>query len=122
MIKFLWNHFKSYKASLTVVVLCSILTAAVNLSEPFLTAKFIDEILIGRDAATFYLFIAILAAIGVVAIGANWLSTILSSKMRLRINNRVIEDVMEHVYKVRGDFYLQDRYGLLIQTPRPGRD
>lgn len=104
MIKFLWNHFKSYKASLTVVVLCSILTAALNLSEPFLTAKFIDEILIGRDAATFYLFIAILAAISVVAIGANWLSTILSSKMRLRINNRVIEDVMEHVYKVRGDF------------------
>ena len=87
-----------------VVVLCSILTAAVNLLEPFLTAKFIDEILIGQDVATFYLFIAILTAISVVAIGANWLSTILSSKMRLRINNRVIEDVMEHVYKVRGDF------------------
>ncbi len=104
MIKFLWQHFKNYKASLTVVALCSILTAAVNLLEPFLTAKFIDEILIGQDATTFYVFIAALAAISVTAIAANWLSTILSSKMRVQINNRVVEGVMRHVYKVRGDF------------------
>ena len=104
MIKFLWNHFKNYKASLTVVVLCSILTATVNLLEPFLTAKFIDEILIGKDTATFYNFIAFLLTISVVAIAANWLSTILSSKIRLLLNNRVIESVMEHVYRVRGEF------------------
>ena len=104
MIKFLWEHFKNYKASLLVVALCSILTAAVNLMEPFLTAKFIDEILIGKDTATFYIFIAALATISITAIAANWLSTILSSKMRLRINNRVVEGVMNHVYKVRGDF------------------
>ena len=104
MIKFLWEHFKNYKATLLVVALCSILTAAVNLMEPFLTAKFIDEILIGKDTATFYIFIAALATISITAIAANWLSTILSSKMRLRINNRVVEGVMNHVYKVRGDF------------------
>ena len=104
MIKFLWQHFRHYKASLAVVASCSILTAAVNLSEPYLTAKFIDEILIGRDTATFFAFIAALLAISVTAIAANWFSTILSSRMRLRINNSVIEGVMEHVYKVRGDF------------------
>ena len=104
MFKFLWSHFKNYKVSLTVVAACSILTAAVNLLEPFLTAKFIDEILIGRDAATFYVFIAALAAISVTAIAANWLSTLLSVKMRVQINNRIIEGVMAHVYKVRGDF------------------
>ena len=74
------------------------------MSEPYLTAKFIDEILIGRDVATFYAFIAALAAISITAIFSNWLSTILSSKMRLRINNQIIESVMSHVYKVRGDF------------------
>ena len=104
MIKFQWQHFKSYKASLTVVALCSILTAAVNLLEPFLTAKFIDEILIGRDTATFYNFILLLLTINFLALTANWLNMILTSKMRLRINNRVIENVMEHVYKVRGEF------------------
>ncbi len=104
MIKFLWQHFRHYKASLAVVAVCSILTAAVNLSEPYLAAKFIDEILIGRDTATFFAFIAALLAISVTAIAANWFSTILSSKMRLRINNSVIEGVMAHVYKVRGDF------------------
>ena len=75
-----------------------------NLSEPYLTAKFIDEILIGRDVATFYIFIAALATISITAIAANWFNTLLTSKMRLKINNQVIEDVMEHVYKVRGDF------------------
>ncbi len=72
--------------------------------EPFLTAKFIDEILIGQDTTTFYNFILLLLTISLVALAANWLNTILMSKMRLRINNRVIEDVMEHVYKVRGEF------------------
>ena len=75
-----------------------------NLSEPYLTAKFIDEILIGRDVATFYIFIAALATISITAIAANWFNTLLTSKMQLKINNQVIEDVMEHVYKVRGDF------------------
>ena len=70
---------------------------------PYLTAKFIDEILIGRDAETFYDFILVLLTISILAIAANWLNTILTSKMRLQINNRVIEDVMSHVYKVRGE-------------------
>ena len=104
MIKFLWKHFKNYKASLAVVAFCSVLTAAVNLLEPFLTAKFIDEILITEDTATFFVFIAALAALSVTAITANWFNTILSSKIRLQINNRVLEDTMSHVYKVRGDF------------------
>lgn len=104
MINFLWNQFKNYKSALLVVILCSILTAGVNLLEPYLTAKFIDEILIGKDMAIFYNFILILLTINMFAITANWLSTILSSKIRLKINNQVIESVMNHVYRVRGDF------------------
>ena len=103
MIKFIWKYLKNYKISLAVVAICSILTAAINLMNPYLTAKFIDEILIGRDAETFYKFILILLAISILAIAANWLNTILTSKMRLQINNSVIEDVMSHVYRVRGE-------------------
>ena len=76
MINFLWNQFKNYKSALLVVILCSILTAGVNLLEPYLTAKFIDEILIGKDMAIFYNFILILLTINMFAITANWLSTI----------------------------------------------
>lgn len=103
MIKFIWSYLKNYKKSLAVVAICSILTAAINLLNPYLTAKFIDEILIGRDVETFYRFIAALAVISFTAIAANWLNTILTSRMRLQINNRVIEDAMHHVYKVRGE-------------------
>ena len=104
MVKFLWSHFKNYKASLAVVALCSVLTAAVNLLEPFLTSKFIDEILITEDTTTFFAFIATLAVLSVTAMAANWFNTVLSSKMRLQISNRILEDISAHVYKVRGDF------------------
>ena len=47
-----------------------------------------------RDTTTFFAFIATLLAISLTAIAANWFSTIFSSKMRLRINNSVIEGVL----------------------------
>ena len=107
MIEFLWNEFKNHKMSLAAIALCAVLTAGMNLLEPFITAKFIDEILIGRDIATFYYFITIFLTISILAIITNWFSTIISSKVRLKINNRIIENVMRHVYKIRGDFILK---------------
>lgn len=104
MIKFLWGHFKNYKKLLVIVAFCSILTAAVNLLEPYLTAKFIDEILISKDVSIFYNFILALAGINIITIAANWIATVISSKVRIKINNKVIKDTMKHIYKVRGDF------------------
>lgn len=104
MVKFLWRYFRNYKSALAAVALCSVLTSAANLLEPFLTAKFIDEILLGRDAATFQNFILLLLAISSLAIAANWLNTILSSRVRLKINNSVIEGVLQSVHGARGDF------------------
>ena len=103
MITLLWSYFKDYKKLLTIVAICSVIIAAVNLMEPYLTAKFIDEILITKDSETFYTFILILLIINILAITSNWLSTMGSSKMRVAINNQLIEDVMEHIYKVKGN-------------------
>lgn len=104
MTKFIWNYFKNYKLSLALVVFCSILTAFVNLMEPYLTAKFIDEILIDKDTTIFYNFILLLLTINILAIASNWLSTIISSKMRVILNNQIVEEVMSHVYKIRSEF------------------
>ena len=103
MLKFLCGHFKNYEASFAVIALCSILTAVVNLMEPYLTAKFIDEILSIRDASIFYKFIVMLTILNVAAIVSHWISAVVSSKMRMSINNQVIEDVMEHVCRLRGE-------------------
>ena len=69
-----------------------------------MTAKFIDEILISKDAAVFFNFILFLMGLNILAVASNWLSTILSSKMRVNVNNQIIEDIIRHVYKVRGEF------------------
>ena len=86
------------------MAVCSVLTAALNLLEPFLTAKFINEILLSKDTAMFRDFILLLLAISSLAIAAHWFNTIFSSKVRLEINNSVIESVLQSVHRARGDF------------------
>ena len=107
MLKFVWSYIKRYQANLLQIAICSVLIAGVDLTEPYLTAKFIDEILVVQDRAYFYTFIAFLVVISILAIASNWYSTILSSKIRVSLNNLVIEDVLKHVYKAKYDFISQ---------------
>ena len=60
MLKFVWSYIKRYQANLLQIAICSVLIAGVDLTEPYLTAKFIDEILVVQDRAYFYTFIAFL--------------------------------------------------------------
>ena len=89
------------------VFICSVLTATVELAEPYIAAEFIDKLLLNKDTETFYTFILILLLISIVAVVTNWITVIFSSKMRININNQIIEDVMRHIYTVRGEALLK---------------
>ena len=58
MFKFLWTYFKTYKKIFLVVILCSILISVSDLLTPYLTAKFIDEILTAGNVENFGNFIS----------------------------------------------------------------
>ena len=100
MIKFVLNYCKSYKFSLLVVIICSMLIAIVNLMEPYLMAKFIDEILIAKDTSRFYNFILIVLIISILAITSFRFSITISQKMQIIISNNIITEIIYHVHKI----------------------
>ena len=104
MFKFIWNYLKNYKRESLVIIICSVLTAVVDLSAPYLTGEFIDKIVVSGDYNLFYKFILLLMSISLLTILVQWLSTILSAKMRTKIANRLVEDMINTVHSLRGEF------------------
>ena len=49
MIKFILHYLGNFKLKFFLILLCAIVTAAADLLMPYLSAKFIDEILSSRE-------------------------------------------------------------------------
>ena len=106
MIKFIWHYFKGYSKIILIIAICSVLTAVVDLSVPRLTAKFIDEILVSNDLETFYGFILLLVSISLLMIITHRISFLAVTKMRTNLSNQIIEDIINHVHRLRSEFVL----------------
>ena len=103
MFKFVWRYLKLHDAALGIALFCSVLSALIDLSAPYLTAKFIDEILISGDSRALFGFVAVLILISVTAVISQWFNRILSTKMRLALSNQLVEELMCHVQKLRSE-------------------
>ena len=85
-------------------MLASVLVAVVELMEPYITAKFIDEILTSGDKDKFYTFILIMAVICISAIALYRFSIIQSHQIQIIIKNEVVKDLINHVHKLQSEF------------------
>ena len=85
-------------------MLCAVVTAAADLLMPYLSAKFIDEILSSRDIGRLYFFVGGLFALNVLSLAANWFYVIFSTKLRARITNKLIADLTGDVWRARLQF------------------
>lgn len=104
MLKFVFKYLEIYKIKFLFILICSILTASADLLMPYLTAKFIDEILVSRDLSTFYYFIFTLLLISVLSVVTNWFYVILSTKIQASVVNELIEYLIRRVQKVQNEF------------------
>ena len=104
MFKFIWSCLKNYKWESSVIIICSVLTAVVDLSKPYLTGKFIDKIFANADYELFYKYVLLLMSISFLTILIQWFSCIFSAKVRTKISNRLIEDMIHTVHGLRGEF------------------
>lgn len=104
MFKFIWSCLKNYKWESFVIIICSVLTAVVDLSKPYLTGRFIDKIFANADYELFYEYVLLLMSISFLTILVQWLSCILSAKVRTKIANRLVEDMINTVHGLRGEF------------------
>jgi len=120
MFKFLWNYFKTYKKIFLAVILCSILISVADLLTPYLTAKFIDEILTAGNVENFGNFIFAFFIISVAAIFSQWLCVILSKSMQIKTTKNLRKDVIAHVH--RSDFKIISEIDMIYLSKRLEQD
>lgn len=120
MIKFILQYLGGFKLKFSLVMLCAVVTAASDLLMPYLSAKFIDEILTSRDVGRFYFFIGGLFFLNVISLAANWFYVIFSTKIRAGITNELIEDLMRRIW--RTDSRILFKTDMVYMAKRVERD
>lgn len=120
MLKFILQYLRGFKLKFFLVLMCAIVTAASDLFMPYLSAKFIDEILTSRDVGRFYFFIGGLFLLNVISLAANWVYVIFSTKIRAGITNELIEGLMRHIW--RTDSRILFKTDMVYMAKRVERD
>lgn len=104
MIKFVLQYINEYKFEFFIIVSCAITTSATDLAMPYLSARFIDEVLITNNREGFYFFIIILLSINILAVISNWLFVVRSTIMRASLTKNIIENLMRHTQRLESKF------------------
>ncbi len=107
MFQFIWSRLKIFRGTFIIIAICSILISATDLLVPFLTAKFIDEILTARDVAAFRDFVVLMFGVFASALTAHYACTIFSRRIETVSTYRLISEILRRVQNARGEFVLQ---------------
>ena len=107
MVKFVFKYLKGYHLEFLLVILCALTTSVADLAMPYLSAKFIDEVLVTRNVERLYFFIAALLVINLLAILSNWFFIIRSTIMRVKLTKDITENLMCHVQHLESKFLLE---------------
>ena len=99
MIRFVLRYIGGFKSGFCLIVLCAVVTATADLLMPYLSAKFIDDILSSRDIGRLYFFVGGLLTLNLLSLAANWFYVIFSTKLRARITNKLIADLTGNVWR-----------------------
>lgn len=107
MIKFVLKYLGGYKAEFLMIIFCAGATAAADLAMPYLTAKFIDEVLVTRNFEGLYFFIIVLLGMNIFAVLSNWFFVIRSTIMRAKLTKDVAENLMRRVQRLESKFLFE---------------
>ncbi|MBQ7629712.1 MAG: ABC transporter ATP-binding protein [Selenomonadaceae bacterium] len=107
MIKFALKYLRGYRLEFLMIIFCAAMTAAADLATPYLTAKFIDEILVTRNVERLYFFVFGLLAINIFAVASNWFFVVRSTIIRVKLTKNLSEDLMRRVQRLPIKFLLK---------------
>ena len=107
MIKFVLKYLGEYRFEFLLIIFCAAMTSVADLAMPYLSAKFIDEVLVTRNFEGFYFFIAVLLGINFLAVLSNWFFVIRSTIIRAKLTNDVMESLMRRIQKSEMKFLLE---------------
>ena len=107
MIKFVLKYLDGYKFEFSLIVFCAMMNSIADLSMPYLSSKFIDEVLVTRDIEGLYFFVVMLILINILAVISNWFFVIRSTIIRAKLTNNVAENLMRRVQKLKSEFLIE---------------
>lgn len=107
MIKFVLKYLEGYKIKFLLIIFSAGVTAAADLATPYLTAKFIDEVLAARNFERLYFFVCGLIAINIFAVAANWFFVIRSTIIRAELTKNLSENLMRRVQRLESKFWFE---------------
>lgn len=107
MIKFVLKYLRGYKLEFLLIIFCAGITAAADLAMPYLTAKFVDEILVTRNIEGLYFFVVVLFTVNIFSVASNWFHVVRSTIMRLKLTKDIAEDLMRHVQRLKMSILLE---------------
>ena len=107
MIKFVLKYLDGYKFEFSLIVFCAMMNSIADLSMPYLSSKFIDEVLVTRNVEGLYFFVVMLILINILAVISNWFFVIRSTIIRAKLTNNVAENLMRRVQKLKSEFLIE---------------
>ena len=104
MIKFVLGYLRGNEFEFFLIIFCAGIISSSDLAIPYLTAKFIDEILVTRNFEGLYFFVFALLGLNTLSILSNWFFFVRSSMLRVRLTKNLMEDLTRLVQKLDSKF------------------
>lgn len=104
MIKFVLGYLRGNELEFFLIVLCAGVISSADLAIPYITAKFIDEILVTQNVERLYFFVLALLGLNFCSMLSNWIFFVRSSMLRVRLTKNLMENLTRAVQKLDSKF------------------
>lgn len=108
MLSYVVGFLLKNKLQLVFLVLCCILSAFIEVAMPYVTAKFVDDVLVSHSSETFYWFVGAIFFISVIAIISQYFSIVISAKIQVKAINDATYEILNHIHKLSNQFFLDN--------------
>ena len=108
MILYVINYLKKNKFQLLFLIVCCFLSALIEIAMPYVTAKFVDDVLVSHSSETFYCFASAIFFISIIAVSTHYFSIIISAKLQIVTINNATYDVLQHIHKLPNNFFIEN--------------
>lgn len=120
MLKLATRYLLQGKIILLVVSVACLISAAISIIIPYLTAKFIDTVLIARNLNSLYWFVGIFCVLTIAEIAIGYFSNIYSAKLQAKAAFNLNANLITHTQKLPLGFF--QKYSSAYLTQRINDD
>ena len=89
-------------------MICCLLSAVIEVAMPYVTARFVDDVLVSHSSEDFYLFASAIFFIGLISVFTYYFSSIVSAKLQVTTINNATYDLLNHIHRLPNHFFIEN--------------